>query len=69
LKPRQASKGTLIDAYGPYADIEVDEFMKEVESIDKKTIRTTDEPKAEEGVGEEINSLLNKGGIQPPLFL
>jgi hypothetical protein len=29
-------KGTLIDAYGPYADAVVNKFMKEVEEISKK---------------------------------
>ena len=30
-------KGTLIDAYGPYADRKLAEFMNHVESIQKKT--------------------------------
>jgi hypothetical protein len=30
-------KGTLIDAYGPYADPNVSKFMKQVEDITKKT--------------------------------
>jgi hypothetical protein len=30
-------KGTLIDAYGPYADRKLSEFMNQVESIQKKT--------------------------------
>lgn len=30
-------KGTLIDAYGPYADRAVSEFMNQVESFHKKT--------------------------------
>ncbi|HEY0432342.1 MAG TPA: hypothetical protein VGC95_00635 [Chitinophagaceae bacterium] len=29
-------KGTLIDAYGTYADQNIDKFIKEVESINKK---------------------------------
>ncbi len=29
-------KGTLVDAYGPYADIAVTKFMNEVEEINKK---------------------------------
>jgi hypothetical protein len=29
-------KGTLIDAYGAYADQNIDKFIKEVESINKK---------------------------------
>ncbi len=30
-------KGTLVDAYGPYADARVVSFMEEVEEIHKKT--------------------------------
>jgi len=30
-------KGTLVDAYGPYADRKLSEFMNNVESIHKKT--------------------------------
>lgn len=30
-------KGTIIDAYGPYADRKLAEFMNHVESIQKKT--------------------------------
>ena len=30
-------KGTLVDAYGPYADRKLSEFMNNVESIQKKT--------------------------------
>ena len=29
-------KGTLVDAYGPYADVKVSEFMQQVESFEKK---------------------------------
>ncbi len=29
-------KGTLVDAYGPYADASVNKFMAEVEEISKK---------------------------------
>jgi len=29
-------KGTLIDAYGPYADAQINKFMSEVEEINKK---------------------------------
>lgn len=38
-------KGTLIDAYGPYADVNVNKFMKEVEDINKKTEKK-DEPQS-----------------------
>lgn len=30
-------KGTLVDAYGPYADRKLSEFMQKVESFQKKT--------------------------------
>lgn len=30
-------KGTIVDAYGPYADRKLSEFMNNVESIKKKT--------------------------------
>jgi len=33
-------KGTLVDAYGAYADRQVSEFMDHVESIQKKTAKT-----------------------------
>jgi hypothetical protein len=35
-------KGTLVDAYGPYADENVNKFMKEVEDINKKVIKSDD---------------------------
>lgn len=39
------TKGTLTDAYGSYADPEVDKFIKQVESIEKKTNpKTTENP-------------------------
>lgn len=31
-------KGTLVDAYGPYADVRVDQFMQQVESLHKKPV-------------------------------
>ena len=37
IETRDGVKGTLTDAYGPQADIEVDKFLKEVEDIAKKT--------------------------------
>lgn len=36
-------KGTLIDAYGPYADAKVNAFMTEVEEIQKK-VNKNDKP-------------------------
>src|SRR3954471_22695524 len=32
-------KGTLVDAYGPYADRKLSEFMQQVDSIQKKTTK------------------------------
>jgi hypothetical protein len=32
-------KGTLTDAYGSYADADVEKFIKQVESIEKKTAK------------------------------
>ena len=31
-------KGTIVDAYGPYADTKLSEFMKQVESMTKKNV-------------------------------
>lgn len=36
IETNDGTKGTLIDAYGPYADPNVSRFMKEVEGITKK---------------------------------
>ena len=33
------TKGTLTDAYGPYADLQVEKFIKQVEDINKKMKR------------------------------
>jgi hypothetical protein len=35
-------KGTLVDAYGSYADAKVTSFMQEVEDIQKKTVNNND---------------------------
>ena len=32
-------KGTLVDAYGPYADRKLSEFMQQVESFQKKAVK------------------------------
>lgn len=37
IETTDGSKGTLIDAYGPYADPKLTEFMNYVEGINKKT--------------------------------
>lgn len=37
IETNDGVKGTLVDAYGPYADIKVNKFMQQVEDISKKT--------------------------------
>lgn len=37
LQTEDGKKGTLIDAYGTYADANISKFIKEVEEIQKKT--------------------------------
>jgi len=37
IETNDGIKGTLVDAYGPYADIKVNKFMQQVEDISKKT--------------------------------
>lgn len=37
IETNEGIKGTLVDAYGPYADLKVNKFMQEVEDISKKT--------------------------------
>lgn len=39
IETSDGSKGTLIDAYGTYADAHTGKFIKEVEDIQKKTTR------------------------------
>ena len=39
IETADGSKGTLIDAYGPYADENVNKFMAEVEHINKKVTK------------------------------
>lgn len=39
IQTADGSKGTLIDAYGAYADASVNLFMKEVEDIRKKVVK------------------------------
>ncbi|MDF2381690.1 hypothetical protein JMG10_09460 [Nostoc ellipsosporum NOK] len=38
IETNDGRKGTLVDAYGPYADANVDSFMKEVEAVNKKPV-------------------------------
>lgn len=37
IETADGKKGTLVDAYGPYADPKVSAFMQQVEDIQKKT--------------------------------
>ncbi len=39
IQTDDGTRGTLIDAYGTYNDSRVTEFMKEVQSIHKKTVK------------------------------
>lgn len=39
IETADGSKGTLVDAYGPYADSKISSFMNQVEEINKKTNR------------------------------
>jgi hypothetical protein len=39
IETSDGRKGTLIDAYGLYADDNIGEFMKEVEDIQKKVTK------------------------------
>jgi hypothetical protein len=39
IETSDGSKGTLVDAYGPYADSKITSFMHQVEEINKKTNR------------------------------
>jgi hypothetical protein len=38
IEAASGEKGTLIDAYGPYADENVSKFMREVEEVNKKDV-------------------------------
>jgi len=40
IETRDKTRGTLVDAYGPYADSRVTSFMQQVEDITKKTNKT-----------------------------
>jgi len=37
IETNDGTKGTLTDAYGPYADPQVTKFMQQVEDLNKKT--------------------------------
>jgi hypothetical protein len=37
IETNDGTRGTLVDAYGTYADANINEFIKKVESIHKKT--------------------------------
>jgi hypothetical protein len=42
IETSDGKKGTLVDAYGPYADPKVTAFMQQVEDIQKKTEKAED---------------------------
>ena len=39
IETMDGERGTLIDAYGPYSDTNVTNFMQQVEEIEKKVIK------------------------------
>jgi len=39
IETNDGVKGTLVDAFGTYSDVSVSAFMKEVEDIQKKTVK------------------------------
>jgi hypothetical protein len=41
IETHDGQKGTLVDAYGAYADEKVSAFFQQVESIQKKTAKTS----------------------------
>ena len=41
IETSDGERGTLIDAYGPYSDTNVTNFMQQVEEIEKKVVRET----------------------------
>lgn len=43
IETADGKKGTLIDAYGTYSDANVNNFMLEVENINKKTEKRSDQ--------------------------
>lgn len=45
IETRDGVKGTLVDAFGTYSDDSVSAFMKQVEDIQKKTVKR-DHPEA-----------------------
>lgn len=42
IETSDGKKGTLIDAYGPYADEKVNKFMQQVEDVQKKVPSETE---------------------------
>ncbi len=40
IEGKDGIKGTLVDAYGPYASPEVNQFVLAVENINKKVVKT-----------------------------
>src|SRR4051812_21791525 len=40
IETSDGTKGVLVDAYGPYADEKVNDFMRQVEDIQKKVVKS-----------------------------
>jgi hypothetical protein len=49
IETSSGERGTLIDAYGPYADENVNKFMRDVEEINKKEVKNDSATKEEMG--------------------
>jgi len=45
IETTDGSMGTLVDAFGPYADVKVNKFMQDVEEIAKKNTVTEEDTK------------------------
>ncbi|MCD6063965.1 MAG: hypothetical protein K0R82_1876 [Flavipsychrobacter sp.] len=48
METSSGDKGTLIDAYGPYADENVNKFIREVEDMNKKEVHRDSAEKEEQ---------------------
>ena len=40
IETNDGEKGTLVDAYGAYSDPQIEKFMKQVEDIHKKVVKS-----------------------------
>ncbi|WP_276132014.1 hypothetical protein [Polluticoccus soli] len=48
IESASGEKGTLVDAYGPYADENVSKFMREIEEVNKKEVHSDSAQKEEQ---------------------